>query len=269
MIALGFNFVYGTTKFFNITHGVLLLIGTYTVLFLYKMSGLNLFLSVLTGIIIAGIFGQLSDKLLFMPLRKRNASALTMFVASLGLFTVLQTVIMFLFTSQYQILTQGSVIPKAYQILGGVITQVQVVIIVAGILITCSVTLILNKTKFGKAVRAINDDVEVAKVIGINTDRIINYVFFIGSAIAGLGGILIGFDIGMMPSMGMELLLKGIIASIIGGAGNIYGSLVGGFLLGFVENFSVWKIPGAWENAIAFGLLIIFLVFRPQGILNK
>ena len=269
MIALGFNLVYGITKFFNITHGALLLIGAYTVLFLYRISGLNLFLSVFAGILTAGISGRLSDKLIFLPLRKRKATALTMFVASLGLFIVLQTVIMLLFTSQYQSLAQGDVIPKAYEILGGVITKVQVIIIIAVILITMSLTLVLNKTKFGKAIKAITDDEEVAKVLGINTDGIISSVFFIGSALAGLSGILTGFDIGIMPSMGMELLLKGIIASIIGGAGNIYGSILGGFLLGFIENFSVWKIPGAWENAIAFSLLIIFLLFRPQGILNK
>ncbi len=269
MIALGFSLVYGVTKFFNVTHGVLLLIGTYTVLYLYKISGQNLFLSIAAGILAAGIFGQLSDKFFFQPLRKRKASALTMFVASLGLFTVLQTVIMMLFTSQYQSLAHGDVIPEAYHILGGVVTQFQVITMIAGIFITMSLMLMLKKTKFGKAVKAISDDIEVAKILGINTDKMISYVFFIGSAIAGLSGILIGFDIGITPAMGMELLLKGIIASIIGGIGNIYGSIAGGLLLGFVENLGVWKIPGEWENAIAFGLLIIFLLFRPQGILSK
>jgi branched-chain amino acid transport system permease protein len=94
-------------------------------------------------------------------------------------------------------------------------------------------------------------------------------VFFIGSALAGLAGILAGYDTGLEPTMGMSLLLKGVIASIIGGIGNVYGGVLGAFLLGFVENFGIWKISGEWKDAIAFGLLIIFLLFRPQGIFGR
>jgi branched-chain amino acid transport system permease protein len=94
-------------------------------------------------------------------------------------------------------------------------------------------------------------------------------VFFLGSAIAGLAGIFIGLDTGIEPTMGMSLLLKGVVASIIGGIGNIYGAVLGAFLLGFVENFGIWKISGEWKDAIAFGLLILFLLFRPTGILRK
>jgi branched-chain amino acid transport system permease protein len=109
----------------------------------------------------------------------------------------------------------------------------------------------------------------VAKIVGINTKKVIGWVFVIGSAIAGLAGILIGFDTGIEPTMGMSLLLKGVIASIIGGIGNVYGGVLGAFFLGFIENFGIWKISGEWKDAIAFGVLIIFLLFRPQGILRK
>jgi branched-subunit amino acid ABC-type transport system permease component len=109
----------------------------------------------------------------------------------------------------------------------------------------------------------------VARIIGLNTDKINGYVFFIGSALAGFAGILVGFDTGIEPTMGLGLLLKGVIVSIIGGVGNIYGGVLGAFLLGFVENFGIWKISGEWKDAIAFALLIVFLIFRPQGIMNK
>jgi branched-chain amino acid transport system permease protein len=127
----------------------------------------------------------------------------------------------------------------------------------------------LRMTMFGKAVRAINDDEEVAKMVGIDTDRIIGQIFFVGSAIAGLAGILIGFDTGLEPAMGMGLLFKGVIASVIGGIGNIYGGVAGAFMLGFVENFGIWKLPSEWKDAIAFSVLLVFLFFRPQGIFNK
>ena len=134
---------------------------------------------------------------------------------------------------------------------------------------TVGLVLLLKYTMFGKAIKAVSDDEEVAKIVGINTNKIISYVFFIGSAIAGLGGILVGFDTGIEPTMGFALLLKGVIAAIIGGVGSIYGALIGAFLLGFVENFGIWQISGEWKDAIAFILLILFLIFRPRGIMNK
>ena len=122
---------------------------------------------------------------------------------------------------------------------------------------------------FGKSVRAVSDDEEVAKIVGINTERVIGWIFFIGSAVAGLAGILVGFDTGIQPTMGLNLLLKGIIAAIVGGVGNIWGALLGAILLGFVENFGIWKISGEWKDAIAFVLLILFLIFRPKGIIKS
>ena len=156
-----------------------------------------------------------------------------------------------------------------YEIGGGVITQVQVIILGLSILIMFSLAILLKFTRFGKAVRAISDDEEVSKIVGIDTNKIIGRIFFIGSAIAGLSGILVGFDTGIEPGMGLSLLLKGVIASIIGGIGNVYGGLLGAFLLGFIENFGIWKISGEWKDAIAFGVLLVFLLFRPQGIIKK
>ncbi len=269
LIALGFNLIYGATKFFNIAHGVFAAIGGYTVFFFFKLSGAALVPSILAGVLLAGIAGMLSDKLVFLPLRRKRGSSVIMLVASLGLFTALQAVIAIMFSNRFQTLTDIFNIQKTYQIFSGVITRIHIVIIITVVSLTIGLFLMLNRTKFGKAVKAISDDDEVARIIGIDTDRVIGYVFFIGSAIAGLGGILIGFDTGIMPTMGMGLLLKGVIASIVGGVGNIYGSVCGGLLLGFVENFGVWKISGEWKDAIAFGLLIIFLLFRPQGVLGK
>ncbi len=269
LIALGFNLIYSVTKFFNITHGVVAVIGAYAVYFFYTASGYNLYLSILAAVALAGIAGMLSDRLIFSRLRKKNASVITMFVASLGLFTVLQAVVAMLFSNQFRILTETFASRKTYNIFGAVLTEVHIIIMITVILLLTGYYLVINRTRFGKAVKAIGDDEEVAKVIGIDTDRIITYVFFIGSVIAGIGGILIGFDIGIMPTMGMMLLLKAATASIIGGVGNIYGGVLGALLIGFAENFSVWTISGEWKDAISFALLIIFLLFRPQGILEK
>lgn len=269
LVALGFNLVYGATKFFNLAHGVLSAVGGYTVFFFAKSLGWNLYLSVIFGMLLAGLIGYGLDRFIYRPLRKRKASGMVLLVASLGASTVIQAIIAILFTSQFKTLSQSIGSQHIYEFWGGIITQTQLVILLAGFVVMISLILLFKFTLFGKAIHAISNDEEVAKIIGINTDKIIGYVFFIGSAIAGLAGILVGFDTGIQPTMGMGLLLKGIIASIIGGVGNIYGGVVGAFLLGFVENFGIWKISGEWKDAIAFVVLILFLLFRPQGIFKK
>ncbi len=269
LVALGFNLIYGATKFFNLAHGVLTAVGGYAVFYLVKTFGVNVVVSVIIAVLFAGLLGYALDKLIYLPLRKRRASNMVLLVASLGVFTAIQAIIAILFTSQFQTLSQNIESSQVYTIFGGVITPIQLITLILGILIMSALAFILKKTMFGKAIRAISDDEEVAQIIGINTNKIISYVFFIGSAIAGLAGIMIGLDIGIEPTMGMSLLLKGVIVSIIGGVGNIYGGVLGSFLLGFVENFGIWKISGEWKDAIAFALLIIFLLVRPQGILRK
>ncbi len=271
LIALGFNLIYGATKFFNLSHGVMAAIGGYSVFYFAKTLGWNLPLSIVVGVgvLLAGLIGYALDKLVYLPLRKRKASKMVLLVASLGLFTAIQAIIAILFTSQFQTLSQNISGQRIYEIFGGVITQTQLTILISAIAITVGLILLLKYTMFGKAIKAVSDDEEVSKIVGINTNKIISYVFFIGSAIAGLGGILVGFDTGIEPTMGFALLLKGVIAAIIGGVGSIYGALIGAFLLGFVENFGIWQISGEWKDAIAFVLLILFLIFRPRGIMNK
>jgi branched-chain amino acid transport system permease protein len=269
LVALGFNLVYGATKFFNLAHGVMMTIGGYAVFYFTKILGWNIYLAVVMGVLIAGIAGYGLDKFVYLSLRKRKASKMVLLVASLGAFTAIQAIIAILFTNQFKTLTQNIGVQKIFDIFGGLITQIQLIILISAVLIMAGLILLLYKTRFGKAVRAISDDEEVAKIVGINTNKIIGYVFFIGSAIAGLAGILVGFDTGIEPTMGLRLLFKGVIASIVGGVGNIYGGVLGAFLLGFVENFGIWKISGEWKDAVAFTLLIVFLIFRPRGIVNK
>jgi len=269
LVALGFNFIYGATKFFNLAHGVMAAIGGYIVFYFGITLGLDIYLSVAIGVLLAGLIGYGSDKLVYLPLRKRKASNMVLLVASLGVFTALQAIIAILFTSQFQVLYRNIASQRIFNIFGGSITQTQSVILISAIAVFAILVLLLKYTVFGKAVRAISDDEEVAKIVGINTDKIIGRVFFIGSATAGLAGILVGFDTGIEPTMGLPLLLKGVITAIVGGIGNIYGGVLGAFLLGFLENFGIWKISGEWKDAIAFALLILFLLFKPQGIIKR
>lgn len=278
LVALGFNLIYGVTRFFNLAHGAMAVIGGYALFALLRLfhcsmvgngcSVTYLFFLVGVAVLISGIFGYVLEKIIYLPLRRRKASNMVLLVASLGAFTVLQAVIAMLFTSQFQTLS-GVLTSHTFELWGAAITQVQIVILIAGLAIFTTLAFTLKYSMLGKAIKAISDDEEVARIVGIDTNRIIGYVFFAGSAIAGLAGIFAGFDTGIEPTMGLPLLLSGIIACIIGGMGNLYGGILGAFFLGFAENFGIWKISGEWKSAIAFGLLIIFLLFRPQGIVKK
>jgi branched-chain amino acid transport system permease protein len=205
----------------------------------------------------------------YRPLRARRASNTVLLVASVGVFTVVQAVVAILFSSQFQTLSRSVGAEQTYTILGGVITETQVLILLTSLVIMIALGLILKYSRFGKAVRAVADDEEVAQIVGINTGMITAIIFFIGAAIAGTAGIAVGFDTGIEPTMGMSLLLKGVVSVIIGGVGNMYGVVLGAFLLAFVENTGAWYVSGEWKDAIAFGVLIIFLLFRPQGIWGK
>ena len=200
----------------------------------------------------AAIAGYGLDKLIYLPLRKRKASNMALLIASLGAFTAMQAVIAILFTSQFQILWRNYSTQKVYEIYGGVITQTQLIILVSAVLITVALVFVLKYTLFGKMTRAVSDDEEAAKIIGINTNKIISRVFIIGSAIAGLAGILVGFDTGVEPTMGMSLLLKGVVVSVIGGVGNIYGGFFRSLFARFRRKFRHLENIGRMERCDSF-----------------
>jgi len=128
---------------------------------------------------------------------------------------------------------------------------------------------IVERTKIGKAIRAVADDPIGASVAGIYSERIILCAFGIGSALAGVSVVLISYETNIEPTMGMNAILKGIIASIVGGMGSVPGAVLGGFFLGIVENLGIWKIQAGWKDTISFAVLIIFLLIRPEGMLGK
>ncbi len=269
ILALGFNLSFSTGKFIDMGYGVMMVIGGYAVFYLSKILGLPLPVGILLGLVISGLVSYLAYTVVYKPLRARKASGAVLLIASLGVLTALQAVIAILFTSQFQTLSGLLSGNRVFEIFGGAITAVQLTTLALGIFLFVILAVILKYTMCGKAVTAISDDEEVSKIVGINTEKIIGSVFFISGVIGGLGGMLIGFDTGIEPIMGLPWLLSAVTAVIIGGIGNVYGSIAGGFLLAFAENFGIWQIPGEWKSAITFGILILFLLFRPRGLFPK
>jgi branched-chain amino acid transport system permease protein len=200
-------------------------------------------------------------------LRQQDASNLIFLLASFGVFIFLQNLIQLIYGAQILTIRTGP-IKEGHHFLGAVITDIQILILVVSCCLLVVLWLFIQRTKLGKAMRAVSDDPLAANVVGINPERIIRSSFAIGSALAGAAGILISLETNIEPTMGFSALLKGIIASIIGGIGSIPGAVLGGFFLGLAENLGIWKISAGWKDCIAFAILIIFLLMRPSGILG-
>ncbi len=264
LIAIGFTVIYRTVKFFHFAHGVVYTAGAYFAYTLIISLSLNFALSFFLSIILAAILGIVIDRFVYYPLRQQNASNLIFLLASFGVFIFLQNLIQLLYGAQILTIRTGP-IKEGHHFLGAVITDIQILILVVSCLLSVALFWFIKYTKLGKAMRAVSDDPVAANVVGINPEKIIMSSFAIGSALAGAAGILISFETNIEPTMGFSAILKGIIASILGGIGSIPGAVFGGFFLGLVENLGIWKISAGWKDCIAFIILILFLLIRPTG----
>ena len=267
LIAIGFTVIYRTVKFFHFAHGVVYTAGAYFAYTFIISLHFNFTLSFFLSLVLAAILGVAIDRSVYYPLRQQSASNLILLLASFGVFIFLQNLIQLIYGAQILTIRTGP-IKEGHHFLGAVITDIQMLILAASIILMILLWLFIQKTKVGKAMRAVADDPVAANVVGINPERIIRTSFAIGSALAGAAGILISLETNIEPTMGFSALLKGIIASIIGGIGSIPGAVLGGFFLGLAENLGIWKISAGWKDCIAFVILIIFLLIRPWGFLG-
>lgn len=270
LVALGFTVIYKTVRFFHIAHGVVYAAGAYLAYSVINSwhSAAGWVVGVLVGLIGAGLLGLLIDRSVYLPLRKKKSPDLVFLIASFGVFILIQNLIQIIWGAQIVTLRTGPV-EIGHQFFGAVITTNQIIIILTAVILSLALWYLFQRTKMGKAIRAVADDPIGASVVGIYPERIILYAFAIGSVLAGIAGILISLETNLDPTMGFSAILNGIIASIVGGIGSLPGALLGGLFIGLAENFGIWFLPTQWKDTIAFVILIIFLLLKPSGILGE
>ena len=267
LVAAGFSLIYSTNKFVHFAHGSVIAFSAYILYLFYSILKFNFGISVILTILFSCVFGYLLN-LIYKKLRERNASSVILLIASVGLLILIESLILILFGADVK--TIGFLkIAKGLEIFGGIITPLQIWIIVISLLLLGFLHLFMKKTKIGKAMRAVADNKDVAEIVGISSEKIYSYSFIIGSAIAGIAAVLIGLEQNLEPMMGTNLMIKGFTGAIIGGIGSVPGAILGSFLLGIAENYGIWFLPSGYKDAIAFTLLFIFLLFKPKGILGK
>lgn len=268
LIALGFALIYQTTRFFHFAHGAVYTFGAYFAYMFSVQLGWDRWFAFPAACMLTAMLGVALELGVYRQMRKRKATDLTLLIASLGLYIVLQNFISMFWGDDTKTMRTG-IVMEGHELFGARITDIQIAIIVTSIILIAIFAIILLKTKFGKSLRALANDEELARLSGIKTDNYIMYSYAIGSFLAAIAAIMISFDTDMTPTMGFNALVMAVIAVIVGGIYSLPGAAFGALLLGLAQNFGVWKLPSKWQDTIAFVILIVFLLFRPYGITGK
>ena len=266
LIALGYTMVYGIAKLINFAHGDVIMVGAY-ISFISMKFGLPWWLAVIISIVVCAILGVVMEKVAYKPLRK--ASRISLLITAIGISYLLQNAFQLIFGANPQPYHAFITLPALN--LGAISIQANYYITFSvSVVLMILLTLFVNKTTMGKAMRAVSEDEGAAKLMGINVDTTISLTFAIGCTLAAIAGILYANCYPMInPTLGSLPGIKAFIAAVLGGIGSIPGAVIGAFILGMVEAMTKAYISSQLTDTIVFAILILMLVFKPAGILGK
>ena len=267
LVAVGYTMVYGIAKMINFAHGEIIMVGAYITYVCMSLLGLPMFIAVAISIIGCAVLGVVTERVAYRPLR--GAGSLTVLITAIGVSYLLQNVFLIIFGSAS--LTFPKIIPSGTISLGSITMSY---VTIATLIITAISTALLlffdNKTKLGKAMRAVSEDGKAAQLMGINVDTTIALTFAIGSALAAIAGVIYGTKFSLInPYIGAMLGIKAFIAAVLGGIGSIQGAMVGGIVIGIAESFTITYISSAFSDAVVFGILIFILLVKPAGLFGS
>jgi branched-chain amino acid transport system permease protein len=281
LIAIGYTMVYGILFMLNFAHGEIYMIGGFVAWWvLYLLTGNNVpFVN--AGVLIAfmiimamglsGVLGILIERFAYRPLRK--APRMNLLLSALGVSIFLQNLVLNFQGAKARSFAVASLIPEGLRVIhvgDVVISFMRILVIFVAFLLMALLTVMVKKTKVGKAMRATAQDIEAAAFMGIDTDRIIVLVFLIGSALGGAAGALVGLMFTQVDYyVGFQAGLKGFTAAVLGGIGNIFGAMLGGIILGLLESLATTFFPATYKDVVSFIVLILVLIFRPWGLMGE
>ncbi|NQP18364.1 branched-chain amino acid ABC transporter permease [Streptococcus suis] len=267
LIALGYTMVYGIIKLINFAHGDLYMMGAFIGYYLINSFQLNFFVALVLTMVLTAALGVLIEFLAYRPLR--NSTKIAALITAIGVSFFLEYGMVYLFGANTRAFPQALETVKFN--LGPItVTNVQLTILGVSVFLMLALQFIVQKTKMGKAMRAVSVDSDAAQLMGINVNSTISFTFALGSALAGAAGVLIGLYYNSVePLMGMAPGLKAFVAAVLGGIGIIPGAALGGFIIGLLETLAVTVGLSSYRDAVVYGILIVILLVRPAGILGK
>ncbi len=268
LIALGYTMVYGIVQLINFAHGEIYMFGAFVGLFLATVLGLNIILALIGAMAFCMILGMLVERIAYRPLRGKS-SRLSALISAIGVSIFLSTLMALLRgpnTTRYpEIMEQNTFHLGSLEI-----SAMQIIILITSAVLMVGLQLLIQKTRVGKAMRACSQDIDAASLMGVNVNRVISFTFAIGSALAAAGGVMVGiYYNAVWPYMGTMAGLKAFSAAVLGGIGSVPGAMVGGLTLGVMEIMGVAYLSSSYKDAIAFAILILVLIIRPQGLMGK
>ena len=267
LIALGYTMVYGIAKMLNFAHGDIIMVGAYAVITAVFTMGLPPFIAILISIALCALLGIVIEFLAYRPLRQ--AQPLAVLITAIGVSYLLQNLALLIYGSEQKAFPTIVALPTVH-IDGVYIDGITLATLVVTAVIMVALSLFINKTRMGKAMRAVSEDKEAAELMGISVNRTITVTFAIGSALAGVAAIFYGAAYTYIrPTTGAMPGIKAFTAAVFGGIGSIPGAMLGGILLGVIEQLSKTYISTLWADAIVFGVLVVVLVVKPTGLLGK
>lgn len=280
LLAIGYSMVYGILKLLNFAHGEVYMFGAFAGYGLLTLLGgptspvvpiwLLILLMFLVAIVVSSVVGVTIERFAYRPLR--DSSRIAPLISAIGVSFFLQASALFLFTAGFRSYDTPDLVDFSTGISIGPVDVWLIRVLVIGVAAVLMVllTLWVNKTRAGKAVRAVSFDREAAEMMGIDVDRVVVVTFLIGSALAGIGGVMAGLVFGRIFSfMGFTAGLKAFTAAVVGGIGSIPGAMLGGLLIGMAESYTTAYISSTFQNLIVFSLLIVVLLVKPTGLLGK
>lgn len=269
IIALGYTMVYGIAKMLNFAHGDVIMVGAYMSYTVMGSLGLTVIPSILIAMLICTVLGVLIEGIAYKPLR--GTSSLAVLITAIGVSYFLQNLAQLIW-GPAEIAYKSVVAAAPLELFGGQlrISAEVIVTLVVSVIIMVGLTLFVNKTKTGKAMRAVSEDREAAQLMGINVNRTISVTFAIGSALAAVAGVLLCSKVqSVWPTVGSMPGIRAFTAAVFGGIGSIPGAMLGGMLLGLIETLGGAFISTQFSDAIVFMVLIVVLLLKPAGLLGK
>ena len=266
LVAIGYTLIFGVLRLLHLAHGEVFMVGAFAGLQLVLWWQFGPMVALIGGLISSAVLGMLLELVAFRPIRKRGNSHLAPIVSTIGAGLVLQELMTKLFGAEQT--PFASAISHVVYHLGVIsVTGSQLFILSVATASMIALHLFVTYTRYGMAMRATSENLQVAAVLGINVNTVILVTFGVASALGGIAGVLVGLNFNAIsPFMGVEMGIKGMAVMLIGGLGSIYGAMVGGLLLGVMEVLSVAYLESSLRDGFAFGLMIIILIFRPRGL---
>lgn len=267
LIALGYTMVYGIAKMINFAHGDIIMVGSYIALLIFTHLELSVWSTIALTALVSALLGVVIERLAYKPLR--GSSRMSALITTIGVSLLLQNLFLLVFGSSPQPFPVRFP-SESFSIFGVAVSYLTLVTIAITLVLMVVLTLFVERTRLGKAMRAVSEDAGAAQLMGINIDNTISITFAIGSALAAVAAVLYSSTYPLInPYMGSLMGLKAFIAAVLGGIGIIPGAMLGGFIMGIAEVFIKGYISSKLVDALVFGILIIVLLVKPAGILGK